>query len=186
MLWTQNLLVNVRDPVSRIFMKTNKISLLRNITLEDFIALSKWLQKSGKCNISYLLEQQVFHNLEQLSLSNISKNNFYTAKVYYGVKVCRRNTLVGHPPSVSVRVSPVWPPLVSWTLTTDIGCWVWADQRTPASGAGLALPTSSPNLWCSHYHLICQHLMSTQSWNSLNIFTKRSLNDNNIRYFLFQ
>ena len=56
---TQNLLVNVRDPVSRIFMKTNKISLLRNITLEDFIALSKWLQKSGKCNISYLLEQQV-------------------------------------------------------------------------------------------------------------------------------
>ena len=106
MLWTQNLLVNVRDPVSRIFMKTNKISLLRNITLEDFIALSKWLQKSGKCNISYLLEQQVFHNLEQLSLSNISKNNFYTAKVYYGVKVCRRNTIVEHRSSVSVPCVP--------------------------------------------------------------------------------
>ena len=75
--------------------------------------ISHWrtslLYQSGFKN----LENVIFHicwsskfNLEQLSLSNISKNNFYTAKVYYGVKVCRRNTLVGHPPSVSVPCVP--------------------------------------------------------------------------------
>ena len=47
---------------------------------------------------------------------------------------------------------------------------VWSERAEPGL-CSLALPTSSsPNLWCSHYHLICQHLMPTQSWNWLTIF----------------
>ena len=78
-------------------MKTNKISLLRNITLEDFMSLSKWLTKSGKYNISNLLEQHITHSLGKLSLSNIfifflgsdwSSRNYNLRLSFRPMKVC--------------------------------------------------------------------------------------------------
>ena len=128
----KNLLVSVKDPVSRIFMKTNKISLLRNITFEDLIALSKWLQKSGKCNLSFLqdwIDNTILeHYIQQYWISTCSCSSFLSK--------CRRNTLVVTPALVILAMWCMSPLAAPGLLTSPDAELIRAE-----------LPRSPPGLY---------------------------------------